>query len=99
MEQIVYDKEYLINMKLQIEDFLKTLDTNFNEYFDRLRNGRYSVSELFPMFWDDNDFGSLLRTSAYVDQYKELIKKKGQKLIEEIDVRIQAFDELHKIEI
>jgi len=99
VEQIVYDKEYLINMKSQIEEFLNNLDANFNEYFDRLRNGRYSVSELFPMFWDDSDFGSLLRTSAYVDQYKELIKKKGKKLIEEIDVRIQAFDELHKIEI
>ncbi len=99
MEQIVYDKQFLLRLRADIEKFIKSLDGSLDKYFAGIKNDRYSVGELFPMFWDDKDFGSFLKTSAYIDQYKESIKKESIKLIEEIDKRIKAFDELHKIEI
>lgn len=99
MQQIVYDKQYLLRLRSKIVDFINSLDNNLNNYFTKIKNDRYSVGELFPMFWEDKDFGSFLKTSAYIDQYKEQIKKESTKLIEEIDKRIEAFDQLHKIEI
>ena len=99
MEKIIFDKSYLLEVKSKIKDFIDSINSSFDLYFEIMKDERLAYGFKFPLFWDDNDFGSFLRTNGILDQYKEYIVKKGLELIDEIDVKLVAFDELHNIKL
>ena len=99
MEQIVFDKAYLLEARAKILEFIDSINSMFDSYFQALKDERLATGFKFPLFWDDIDFGSFLRTNGILDQYKDSLIKEGQKLLEEIDTKIEAFEELHSIQL